>query len=54
MDITDDWLMAREYSIWNTAIALLQFWTAGLDLVTLGSMASIFLLIIKSYTPSAI
>ena len=28
--------MAREYSIWNAAIALLQFWTADLDLVTLG------------------
>ena len=30
------WLMAREYSIWNTAIASLQFWTADLDPVTLG------------------
>ena len=29
--------MVREYSIWNAAIALLQFWTADLDLVTLGS-----------------
>ena len=28
--------MGREYSIWNAAIALLQFWTADLDLVTLG------------------
>ena len=28
--------MAREYSIWNTAIASLQFWTADLDSVTLG------------------
>ena len=37
MDIADYWPMAREYSIWNTAIALLQFWTADLDPVTLGS-----------------
>ena len=28
--------MAREYSIWNAAIASLQFWTADLDQVTLG------------------
>ena len=28
--------MAREYSIWNTAIASLQFWTKDLDPVTLG------------------
>ena len=27
--------MAREYSIWNAAMALLQFWTADLDPVTL-------------------
>ena len=36
MNVTDYWLMAREYSIWNTAVAPLQFWTADLDLVTLG------------------
>ena len=36
MDATDYWLMAREYSIWNAAIASLQFWTADLDIVTLG------------------
>ena len=36
MDAADYWLMAREYSIWNTAIASLQFWTADLDPVTLG------------------
>ena len=36
MNITDYWPMAREYSIWNTAIASLQFWTADLDPVTLG------------------
>ena len=36
MDATDYWPMAREYSIWNTAIASLQFWTADLDPVNLG------------------
>ena len=36
MDAADYWLMAREYSIWNAAIASLQFWTADLDPVTLG------------------
>ena len=28
--------MAREYSIWNAAIASLQFWTEDLNPVTLG------------------
>ena len=37
MDVTDYWQMVREYSIWNAAIALVQFWTADLDLVTFGS-----------------
>ena len=37
MNITDYWPMAREYSIWNATIALLQFWRADLDLVTLGN-----------------
>ena len=36
MNVTDYWLMAREYMIWNAAIASLQFWTADLDPVTLG------------------
>ena len=27
MNTADYWLMAREYSIWNAAIASLQFWT---------------------------
>ena len=36
MDAADYWQMVREYSIWNTAIASLQFWTADLDPVTLG------------------
>ena len=36
MDATDYWPMAREYSIWNTTIASLQFWTEDLGPVTLG------------------
>ena len=37
MDIADYWPIVREYSIWNAAIASLLFWTADLDLITLGS-----------------
>ena len=37
MDITDYWPMDREYSIWNAAIASLQFWTADLDMITLST-----------------
>ena len=36
MNTADYWLMAREYSIWNAAIASLQFWTEDLNPVTLG------------------
>ena len=59
MDAADYWPMAREYSIWNAAIASLQFWTADLDPVILGRAteevySAFFLFIIKSYTPSAI
>ena len=36
MDTADYWPMAREYSIWNAAIASLQFWTEDLHPVTLG------------------
>ena len=36
MDAIDYWPMAKEYSIWNAAIASLQFRTADLDPVTLG------------------
>ena len=36
MDTADYWLMAWEYSIWNAAIASLQFWTEDLNPVTLG------------------
>ena len=35
MNITDFWLMVKEYSTWNTTITSLQFWTADLDPVTL-------------------
>ena len=37
MDPVDYWLMAREYSIWNTAVAALQFWTADLEAHVLSS-----------------
>ena len=36
MEAAEYWLMAREYSIWNAAIASLQFWTEDLNPVTLG------------------
>ena len=36
METADYWPMAWEYSIWNAAIASLQFWTEDLDPVTLG------------------
>ena len=36
MDAADYWSMAWEYSIWNAAIASLQFWTEDLNPVTLG------------------
>ena len=29
--------MAREYSMWNAAVASLLFWTADLDMITLGT-----------------
>ena len=28
MNVTDYWPMAIEYSVWNAAVAALQFWTA--------------------------
>ena len=31
------WWMAREYSVWNAAVAALQFWTAELEAHVLGS-----------------
>ena len=36
MDTADYWPMAREYSIWNAAIASLQFWTEDLNPINLG------------------
>ena len=37
MNTTDYWPMAREYSIWNAAVAALNFWTADLEVHTLSS-----------------
>ena len=37
MDVANYWPMAREYLIWNATVASLQFWTADLDLITLGT-----------------
>ena len=37
MDPTDYWPMAREHSIWNAAVAVLQFWTADLEAHVLSS-----------------
>ena len=42
MTTADYWPMAREYSIWNAAIASLQFWTEDLDPVTLGRATECF------------
>ena len=36
MGITDYWPIAVEYLIWNATIASLQFWTADLNMTTLG------------------
>ena len=36
INVADYWPMVKEYSIWKTAIASLEFWTADLDPVTLG------------------
>ena len=48
MDAADYWPTAREYSIWNAAIASLQFWTADLDPDTLGRVYTTFF-----YSPSS-
>ena len=37
MNVTDYWPMAREYSISNTTVAALQFWTADLEALVLSS-----------------
>ena len=38
MDATPYWPFAREYSIWNTAVAALQFWMADLEPQTLSNV----------------
>ena len=51
MDTTDYWPIAREYSIWNATIASLQFWTADLNMHTLGNaIEEVYLAFF--YTPS--
>ena len=52
MDATDYWSMAREYSIWNTVIASVQFWTADLDPVTPGR-ATEYVYATFFYSPSS-
>ena len=42
MNVAHYWLMAREYSIWNAAIASLQFWTADLNPVTLSIATEVY------------
>ena len=37
MNAMDYWQFVREYSIWNAAVAALQFWTADLDAHVLSS-----------------
>ena len=37
MDAIHYWLFAREYSIWNAAVAALQIWMAELDPQTLSN-----------------
>ena len=37
MNDMDDWPMPREYSVWNAAVAAIQFWTADLEAHILSS-----------------
>ena len=37
MDAFDYWPFAPEYSIWNTAVVALQFWTEDLDIQMLSN-----------------
>ena len=37
MNATNYWVLAREYSVWNAAVATLQFWTPDLEPDTLSS-----------------
>ena len=54
MDITDYWLMTRDYSIWNSTIASLKFWTADLYMITLSTtieeVYSAFFYMTSTYT----
>ena len=36
METAEYWMMACEYTIWNAAIASLQFWAEDLNPITLG------------------
>ena len=36
METAEYWPIAREYGIWNAAIASLQFWAEDLNPITLG------------------
>ena len=36
METAEYWPLAHEYTIWNSAIASVQFWAEDLDLITLG------------------
>ena len=38
MNAMDYWPMAREYSVWNTAVADVQFWMADLNAHVLGNI----------------
>ena len=37
MNVTDYWLLAREYSIWNATVVALQFWIADPEAHVLSS-----------------
>ena len=37
MNVTNYWPMVREYSVWNAAVAALQFWTADIKTYVLSS-----------------
>ena len=59
MNTMDYWPMAREYSVWNAAVAALWFWTADLEAHILSSTIdqvfnAFFLFNVNSYTPSVI
>ena len=51
MNTMDYWPMAREYSIWNAAVAALNFWMADLKAYILGSATEVYRAFL--YAPSA-